>query len=135
MSEYKNKSSYNFTAAGIMMDPKNCLYAPSIHCSYYSCIQYLLHVIYVKLPEIEKNTYLQNVNEEGSSHKHAIMVIERHLLVKAKDDYKTFQSSIKELKKSRVQSDYSETQISQTVGQRAYGLAQSIINILAKNFK
>jgi hypothetical protein len=37
MSKLKEKSEFNFDAARLLID--KYLFAPSIHCSYYSCFQ------------------------------------------------------------------------------------------------
>ena len=37
MTKLKQKSEFNFDAAKVLIDTN--LYAPSVHCSYYSCFQ------------------------------------------------------------------------------------------------
>ena len=135
MSEFKSKSDYNFNAAKLLMRDHQ-LYAPSIHCAYYSCIQYMLHIIYFKSPNKVQIDYENLVRNDNSSHKQAIKIIQLELIDKNKnDDYKRFQKTILELKKSREESDYTRTQITQGKSSHSILLAESILNLLSINFK
>lgn len=47
MSPLLEKSEFSFAAATSLLS-KEQLYGPGVHCSYYSCLQLLLHILYEK---------------------------------------------------------------------------------------
>lgn len=133
MSLLRDKSHYNRQAAELCL--KNSLYAPSIHCSYYSCIQYMLYVLFEKL-KMSKDEFEKRKNSFGSgTHSSAIKLIGIDLIKKEKKDYKTFQKLVPELKLLREESDYENVGISQDQGWTAMNNSDSIKNILTKNYK
>jgi len=134
MSELSDKSKYNFDAAELLMR-NHSLYAPSVHCAYYSCIQYMLHIIFNKLPLPYQEKYNQGL-QKGSSHKVAIQIIKLALGAKPdKEDYTTFQKKVGELKQHREDSDYSQKQITQDISVTSIAAARSVNSILRSNFK
>jgi hypothetical protein len=133
MSLFRDKSHYNRLAAELCL--KNNLYAPSIHCSYYSCVQYMLYVLFEKI-KMTKDEFEKTKNSFGSgTHASAIKLIGIDLIKKEKSDYKAFQKLIPELKELREKSDYENLAISQNEGWTAMSNSDSIKNILSKNYR
>ena len=132
MSELKNKSDFNNIASELLL--KNRLYAPSVHCSYYRCIQYMLHIVFNKLKVDKAEFDAQMKQRKDGTHGHAIFTIGCELIKKNTDGYKDFQRLVPKLKEYRELSDYKDEVIGQTIGQDAKGKSDSIMNILVKNF-
>ena len=128
MSVFKDKSSFNIKSADLLL--RNSYFAPSIHCSYYSCIQYMLYILFDK-QKIDRGEFASERRvRKGGTHGYAIYLIELQLLKKDRQSYKTFQQLITELKFLREQSDYEPIVINQGTGYDAYNKAQTITNLL-----
>jgi hypothetical protein len=134
MSEFLHKSDQNFTAAEVLMK-QHALFASSIHCAYYSCVQYMLHVINTKLSLAVREKFRLDILYKGSSHKNAIITINKELSVKNREDYKVFQRKVGELKKLREDADYTSIQMISDSSSQSYLTAQSIRTILKENFR
>ena len=67
MSKLKEKSEFNFDAAQLLID--NYLYAPSVHCSYYSCFQLMKFTMnnFFGIGYDELNTRI-SVSTSGGTH-------------------------------------------------------------------
>lgn len=110
MDELKYKSGFNTDAARILIE-KN-YFAPSIHCSYYSCIQLAKHVLLNKLGITEQNLKKKYVRPIGS-HNLIREAIISELKLRVKDKYTTtqFNSKFGIIKQLREESDYHEVLI------------------------
>ena len=133
MNILKDKSRFNREAAELCL--KNNLYSPSIHCSYYSCIQYLLYILFEKLKLTEEEFTRKRSLLKIGTHSSAIKLIGLDLVDKEKLDYTSFQRLILKLKMLREKSDYKNVKINQDEGWTAINYSDSIKNILAKNYK
>lgn len=133
MSFYREKSRYNSEAANLCL--KNNLYAPSVHCSYYSCVQYMFHVLFEKLKMTRKEFNKKRSSYKGRSHMMAIDLVETDLRFKKKNDADEFQDMMRQLKKLREKSDYGNCIINQKEGWKALHFSKGIKNILNKNYK
>lgn len=133
MNILKDKSRFNREAAELCL--KNSLYSPSIHCSYYSCIQYMLYILFEKLKITEEEFNKKRARLNTGTHLSVIKLIGRDLIRKEGLDYTSFQKLIRELKKLREKSDYKNLKINQEEGWIAINHSDSIKNILTKNYK
>lgn len=129
----KLKSTLNKESADLLL--KNNKYAPSIHCSYYSCIQNMLYIIYGKLKNSPTDFETKRRAAKNGTHQYAISVIERHLLSlrhekEGRENLKYFKKRIGELKVLRELSDYKEDPINNEQGAEAYDLSIGINSIL-----
>jgi len=97
MSELLKKSRDNHTASGILID--NGLYSSSVHCSYYRCVQHMLH---------KSTTMLPPVRDDWSQGSHNDLINKVRDLIKIKDPDASLQftNNIFRLRKMRVQADY-----------------------------
>src|ERR1700754_2983381 len=104
MNILKDKSRFNREAAELCL--KNSLYSPSVHSSYYSCIQYLLYILFEKLELTEEEFNKKRSRLRTGTHLSAIKLIGLDLIRKESLDYRNFQRLISELKDLREKSDY-----------------------------
>jgi hypothetical protein len=134
MSEFKAKVEFNEKGADLLI--KSYYYAPSVQCSYYQCVQMMLHILYTKMGFDFNSLKTSGSDRKEGTHVHATYLIETELLKKkdigkcSKDDIKYFQKHIGELKKLRVKSDYKNEPISQSEATNAQGMAVALNNII-----
>jgi uncharacterized protein (UPF0332 family) len=111
MSKLKEKSNFNFDAAELLI-ARN-LYAPSVHCSYYSCFQLLKF----KIQDFFGVDYVTQEREsklnEQTSHVYVIQYIINKLndFEKEIDVRRKLIRQISQLKQLRVESDYHDIEI------------------------
>lgn len=130
MSNLKNKSEIN-SAAAILLQ-KQCFYPSVIHCAYYSCVQYMKHLLLTKLGKTELELANEVRNSSNGSHEVMINNILEHLKNKNKD-WKTFLTTISQLKKLRVSADYENIQIDSTKGSNSILLSEAVLKHLKAN--
>lgn len=134
MSAFRDKSNFNTTGAQFLQNQHN-LYDPSIHCSYYACIQEFLHIIFTKLKIPQQQFNSDRRNNKDGTHGWASKLIELEIARKDRQDFKWFQKAFPELKLLRENADYSEIKASIDQSREAQKLSLSIINTLKKLFK
>lgn len=133
MSVYQEKSNQNLTAANLLL--RNSLYPPSVHCSYYSCIQLMFHILFIKLKLNEASFKADVRNHKTGSHVWASKLIESEIYKIDRNEYKWFQKSFPEIKKLRENADYSPFPMKQGDGHDAIRRAESINNLMTRLFK
>jgi len=128
----KNKSQFN-TDAAILLQEKN-LYAPSVHCSYYSCLQLMKFIIkdFIGISYVDLEIEIRQKNT--NTHKLIIEKISDELYKNSRTEYTYFNRKIKDLKKFRVSSDYENVQITTVESGKALVLAKEVREQLIKNF-
>lgn len=132
MSELLEKSKQSKVAADLLMTKS--LYSSSINRYYYSYVQFMLHITINKLGHDRAELDKFRKEKEGS-HQFASRLINSDLAQKDFSDYKWFQQKNQELKQYRVLADYSEVSIPLEDADKARTMADSLINLLKKNFK
>ena len=135
MSKLKEKSEFNFASAQLLID--NYLYAPSVHCSYYSCFQLMKFTMnnFFDIGYDKLNTRI-SVSTLGGTHSYVIHFFNN--AVKKKNgyfDYKDFSRKIKDLKEFRESSDYDDVEITIDKSQKAKEYATDIRQYIQRNFK
>ena len=135
MSKLKEKSEFNFEAAQVLI--KNYLYAPSVHCSYYSCFQLMKFTMKsffgISYDELNKNV---SVNPKGGTHSYVTHFFNTEVKKKnGYSDYSDFSRKIKDLKEFRESSDYDDIQITTDESSKALQYATEIRYYIQKNFK
>ncbi|KAA5532630.1 hypothetical protein F0919_17770 [Taibaiella lutea] len=134
MSEFIQKAEYNYLAAKNLINEN--LFAPSIKCSYYRCVQIMLHYLYDKKGFNDKTFYESRTTSRHGSHAHAIYLTGLDLITKCdRGDYKYFQDKIQVLKALREKSDYKNLPISKDESNDALSISDSLRNILIKTLK
>ncbi len=106
----------------------------NINCAYYSCIQLMKHILLFTLQKTETEIANEVRNSGEGSHEIMINNINGHLRSNNKD-WKTFNSSINQLKRLRVNADYENIQIDSTTGNNSILLSDSVLKHLKANIK
>lgn len=125
MSKIKQKSDFNHDAAKILID-KN-YYAPSVHCSYYSCFQLMKFTI----KDFFEISYQDLTNRIGSAkqntHSYVIKYIGNEIRQNVDIlEFREFNNKIRDLKYYREQSDYDNFEVTIDDGKKALKLADEI---------
>jgi hypothetical protein len=133
MSKLLEKSRFNLDAAGLLI--KEGLYAPSVHCSYYSCFQRVKSIF----PDYFGISYSQidlNVaSSKTSEHNYLIHYISEQILQKIGCiEYRKFSNAIKDLKEFRTKSDYKDIEVSTDLSTKALSIAVEINHFLDQQF-
>jgi hypothetical protein len=124
MSYLKQKSNFNFDAAEVLQDKS--LYAPSVHCSYYSCFQLMKVIIFDFLNITYDQLESDIINSEFSSHVYIINQISNEIRGYSKTEHAEFKRNITQLKKMRMKSDYDDIQITSTDSSKAFFTANEV---------
>lgn len=127
------KSNNNFTASETLL--KQELNAPSVHCAYYACVQYMLHILYTKqgMTEESINEEQREVSNEleGGFHAWLINKFFRLLLrFEHGEVSRTFYEYTGQLKGLRIKADYKNKDITAQKAKDAYETSEKIIKIL-----
>jgi|SRR6185312_354672 len=133
MSALTDKSEINRDAAQRLYNIQ--FYCSTVHCAYYSCIQFMMHIILYELGYTESTlaTAISNDQRTGS-HEFYINLITKHLIAKNtnRDDRKLFSEEIVNLKRLRTKADYNDEIIGESQGRYSLTKATDIYKILRK---
>ena len=134
MSKIREKSNFNFDAAALLL--KNSLYAPSVHCSYYSCFQLLKYLINTSFKISYDEQKKQAIKGRKTTHRYVIdFVINELKQEKYSKRVLFFRREIIELKKLRVKSDYLDEEVDKEKAQNALNLAEKNRRYLINKFQ
>lgn len=133
MSKIRQKSEFNIKAAEQLL--KATYYAPSVHCSYYSCFQLLKYTI-KDFFNIDYETQAVNMSKIGQkTHQYVVNYIAKELVSFVPfEESRNFKRTIKDLKQFRIESDYENLEIDLVKGNAAFNKAQEIRSYVIKNF-
>jgi hypothetical protein len=111
MSELLLKAKQNLEVAHELLH-KSKHFAPVVHCSYYMCIQLMIHCL-LKEGFTEQQIKNEIRERRGASHDYYIDKIFKIIISKKKDSALAarFNNQIKDLKAFREQSDYGNVEI------------------------
>lgn len=135
MSYLKSKSEFNLDAAKVLIDDYDN-YAPSVHCSYYGCFQFIkykLNKIGISNEQMDIDIQLSKQGSGGrkSSNKYPIeLIIDK---IRSKTDIvkaKEVKDKIGLLYTYRVDSDYHDVQVFITESNAALNLSKEIIKLI-----
>lgn len=118
-----NKSEFNIDGAELLIN--NDLFAPSIHCSYYSVFQSMMFVYCSKNGITFEEYSLDAKAQQGSSHNHLIKIF-----CSLETDRRASQflkRKIDDLKASRIKSDYDNFQVDSEFSNRALKIAKELL--------
>lgn len=133
MSKLREKSTFNLDAANHLI--KQDLYAPSVHCSYYSCFQLLKYTINDFFGEGYEVQSKNIASGKSSSHQYVINYVSRELKkLTGVTESQGFKRKIKDLRQFRIDSDYENTEINSGKGHKAYQIAIDLRNYITENF-
>ena len=133
------KSKENIKIAQKIVLDKNGGYATSVHSSYYSCVQLMLHILRSDFKKSEDEIETESGNgskEKGGFHNWIIHSISTAVFLRDKkfSDSRDFTDKINELKGLRVKADYKNIEISENKAKHAVEYAKSITFVLEKYF-
>ena len=134
MSILINKSKENQTSAQLLIN--NNHYASSVHCSYYSSVQIMLHILLNKFNFTPEKLEAESKMKFTGSHVFAKNFLlnkmkEKNERFKARD----FNNYIGELKNKREKADYQEEIINTELSQEALEQSKKINAILTNVFE
>lgn len=134
MSNLIQKSNFNIDAAEKLII--DSLHAPSVHCSYYGCFQFLKHT----LKNYKKITYefIEDECKAYSGGTHGYIIDKCLNEFRSKVDFNTFKEvkrNIKDLKSFRIDSDYFDIAIIIDESEKALALSKGIITEIKKALK
>ncbi len=133
MKKLKNKSEFNLMAAEKLI--KSGLYAPSVHCSYFSCFQLAKVIACTIVLQDEKDHGSKISQMGGNSHQYFWGAIKNSVFSKTgREDERALSRKYKDLKALREESDYGDIQIDSVKGEQAYNVAREINNFLTQTF-
>ncbi len=132
MCKLKQKSEFNIDAANYLINKAN-LYAPSVHCSYYSCLQRLKFLIkdYYKITYDEQDIIRKKRNQRTNQFIIKFIVLELKKDGFDRREERRFSRNIKEL---REQADYQDIEIDISQSQKAYSIAKEVLTFIKTNF-
>lgn len=113
------------------------LFASTVNRAYYSCIQYIFHILTERLTHTKEEIS----QTENGSHVQAQKLLSNSLFNICKGDrdklrdYRWFQSKLPELKYARVKADYNSDVITADEGHEAIRKATDLINVLKKHYR
>lgn len=135
MNSLKEKANFNYEAAKLLIS--NSYYAPSVHCSYYSCFQLLKYIMF-SFFGIEYSSLTSLVSQSRrNTHEFIIDYITREVNNSKLDlqDKREFKRKIIELKRFRNDSDYEDVVIHNDKSNVALSYATEIRGYLQKTFR
>lgn len=136
-SNYKNKSELYLDAADTLISNQRGQYAVVPHSAYYSYLLYMEHVCYVVNGKTEKEIRPIINKKQIDLHVGLSNYIKKELGKSTKPnsdrDINDFSKKYTDLKKLRVKADYKNESISWNDSQKAFQLANDILDILKRN--
>lgn len=133
MSKLRQKSDFNIDAADVLL--KQNLFAPSVHCSYYSCFQLIKYTIKDFFGE-DYETQANNISTtQQKTHQYVINYLTNQLKSLASIyESRDFKRKINDLKQFRVESDYENIEVNYDKGNEAFIKAKEIRAYIIKKF-
>jgi len=137
--EYLKKSEDTFKAGEKLIEHK--LHTPSVHCFYYSCLQYMSKIVYNDLKynnqqlENYKNKYNNNNNIKNIHGTHEILfniINEKIVIHKEKREYRKLFHRLKNL---RVKADYKISFITENEVENIKRDSKLLLKLLQKTAK
>ncbi len=133
MEKLKNKSDFNLEAADLLI--KSGLYAPSVHCSYFSCFQLAKVIACTVILKDETDHGSQISQKGGNSHQYFWNAIKESVCSKTgREEERLLNRKYRDLKTFREESDYGDIQIDSLKGTKALDVARDINTFLKQTF-
>ncbi|MBN2745406.1 MAG: hypothetical protein JXR34_01655 [Bacteroidales bacterium] len=111
------------------------LFAPSVHCSYYSCFQLLKFVIKDFFGQDYEKQAVNISTSNQKTHQYVVNYITNELKnIEGIEKSRWFKRNINDLKNYRNESDYENVEVNYNKGNAAFNLANEIRNYVLKSF-
>ncbi|MBK6835047.1 MAG: hypothetical protein IPG89_12545 [Bacteroidetes bacterium] len=135
MSELGDKSIINLIAAQLLIDHK--LHSSSVHCSYYSCLQKMHDVLIENVGYSDTSLYAESSRNKVGSHEYIYGKVYENMVARRANnsEIQAFSRFFGDIKRHRVNADYTNNVIEDTKSNGALVLAKKINATLAKIFE
>jgi hypothetical protein len=130
MAFLKDKSDFNMAGAELLHN--NNLYAPSVHCAYYSCLQLNKYIIksFIGIDYPDQKLECEALNRR--SHDYLIKKVLDEVVKVNRFEYLDLRREIYDLKAFREKSDYENELIDIVLSKKSIDTAKKIRNYLIK---
>ncbi|PJC62847.1 MAG: hypothetical protein CO022_02365 [Flavobacteriales bacterium CG_4_9_14_0_2_um_filter_32_27] len=129
----KKKSESSIGAAKALNEIN--YYSSSVHCSYYSCLQLIKHILLHKYKKSEDE--LRNEQEKSGKPSHEYLI--NSILIKIRDvspiNFRDVSRELPALKMARIDADYKEIEIKKGMSEDAFDKATELLTTLNMAFK
>ena len=135
MSFLIDKSEQNIKSADLLIINKH--FASSVHCSYYCCIQLMLHILRTDFNKTEEEIDIESKKgskDESGFHNWLQNIILREFFIRDFNLGRDFNNYIGSLKGARIKADYKNIYIEQRHAALALQHAKEINKILKEKF-
>lgn len=134
MSELLKKHQQSCDAAESLIGEK--LFAPAVHCAYYSCVQLLTYVFLHKIPGINVADFHNTMETQGGTHNYLRKEMKRELLKRqvGRTQADEFANNLLDLKEKRVEADYKDVSISSAESREARRVSEEINTLIKDTF-
>lgn len=131
MSYLKEKANLNLQVAEDLI--RQSIYAPSVHCSYFGCLQFLKHTLGAYRGDSFEKIEKECKDYGGGTHGWIIdsCLAEYRKLVDFKS-HKDLKREIKDLQVFRISSDYFNVEIGDEEGEKSLKYSQNVIREIGK---
>lgn len=136
MSVLKSKSQESIAAAEILLKQNHA--NSSIHCSYYSCVQLMLHLLRKHFGKTElaiKSEGIKGAKNDNGYHNWLLNSIFKEFVRLDGTDAAKFNGIIQILKKQRAAADYENRNIEFHNAEKAYSQSLIVHQLIKKNFQ
>jgi hypothetical protein len=130
MSYLKAKSEFNKSAAELLYD--NNLYAPSVHCAYYSCLQLIKFLVKDFMNVDYPDQKIESDHLKQNSHEYVIRKLLNEVHGLSRLDYIDLRRNIYDLKSFREISDYENQIVDIDLSKKSIDKANAIRNYLTR---
>jgi len=128
MSYLKAKSEFNKSAAELLYD--NNLYAPCVHCAYYSCLQLIKFLIKDFMSIDYPDQKIESDSLKQNSHEYVIKKLLSEIHKLSRFDYLDLRRNIYDLKSFREISDYENQIVDIDISKKSIDKANDIRSYL-----
>lgn len=132
MSNWEIKSDMSFKSINKLLT--ELLFNASVHCSYYSCVQYILHILSSHLNMEDDEINNLNLTTTISTHKYLRTTIYNSLRQINPEYAVDFNDDIGTLMGRRVTADYKNEVIFETEARELRDLAYSTLTMLKTSY-
>lgn len=133
MNNLKYKSECNISSAHLLFS-KN-FFAPSVHCSYYSCFQLMLHIQRSDFKKSDEEVHTGWENSKKSMHNWLCNLMKKEFALRSNElSKRKFNKNISILRNLRVLADYENEPIEGYKAIYGINLATGILDQLKEKF-
>lgn len=137
MSHLLDKSEQNKAAANFLKE--RGIYASSVHCGYYSCIQMFIHLLIKHFNEEFEKEVENSKGGKGNLHSIYINELTGRLQIKTKKrvdcvrDKRDIRGKMMQLREFRLQSDYHDEAVTEQMAEKAHNYTEEIQKLVKRH--